>query len=391
MREAAVFGNALHVVVPMRAVPPFRGCARSRRNTGVAVTKVERSAPTLEDVFVSLIGRQRGCRRGRGHMRWHRLAAIARKEFIQIRRDPRSLLITVAMPSAALAGLRLRRAARREARPVYVFDREAARKARICSSAFKPREYFDVVKTVDNYRRDPGARRRPLPARARDPAGLLASGCATGGTVSVRRSSTPRDDNTRQSSHRLQRGRGPAVFSGRLQLEWLRRHGLPGAAAAALRSSRAPGTTKTSRAVTSSFPGVVALVMALIGALLTSLTIAREWERGTMEQLVSTPVTPLEIMFGKLVPYFVIGLFDAALCAGMASVVRRSVSRALDVFFLSSHSLSDRRLCHWGFSCRSIAKSQLAASQIALIATFLPAFCSPVSFFPSTKCRLSSN
>src|SRR5580693_4673512 len=61
-------------------------------------------------------------------------------------------------------------------------------------------------------------------------------------------------------------------------------------------------------------PGVVAIILSLVGAQLTSLTVAREWERGTMEQLISTPVTALEFMLGKLVPYFMIGLFDAAFC-----------------------------------------------------------------------------
>ena len=65
-------------------------------------------------------------------------------------------------------------------------------------------------------------------------------------------------------------------------------------------------------------PGVVALVIALVGAQLTSLTISREWERGTMELLVSTPVTPMELMIGKLLPYFVIGLLDAAFCLVVA-------------------------------------------------------------------------
>jgi ABC-type transport system involved in cytochrome c biogenesis permease component len=57
---------------------------------------------------------------------------------------------------------------------------------------------------------------------------------------------------------------------------------------------------------------VLALVMSVIGAFLTSLTIAREWERGSMEQLISTPVTAMEIMLGKLAPYFVLGMFDVA-------------------------------------------------------------------------------
>jgi ABC-2 type transport system permease protein len=65
-------------------------------------------------------------------------------------------------------------------------------------------------------------------------------------------------------------------------------------------------------------PGVLALVMSVIGAFLTSLTIAREWERGTMEQLISTPVTAMEIMLGKLAPYFVLGMIDTVISALIA-------------------------------------------------------------------------
>ena len=75
-------------------------------------------------------------------------------------------------------------------------------------------------------------------------------------------------------------------------------------------------------------PGVLALVMSVIGAFLTSLTIAREWERGSMEQLISTPVSAMEIMLGKLAPYFVLGMFDVAVCAVIAiALVPRAVSR----------------------------------------------------------------
>ncbi len=59
-------------------------------------------------------------------------------------------------------------------------------------------------------------------------------------------------------------------------------------------------------------PGLVAVIMMIIAAMLTSLTIAREWERGTMEQLAATPVTPLEVVLGKLLPYLAIGLVDVA-------------------------------------------------------------------------------
>jgi ABC-2 type transport system permease protein len=121
-------------------------------------------------------------------------------------------------------------------------------------------------------------------------------------------------------------------------------------------------------------PGVVALVMAVVGTFLTSLTIAREWERGTMEQLISTPVTPMEIMLGKLAPYMAIGLFDTCVCAAMGVWWFGVPFRGhLSVFFLSSIMFLTVVLS-MGYFFSVVAKTQLAASQISLLATFLPAF-----------------
>jgi len=121
-------------------------------------------------------------------------------------------------------------------------------------------------------------------------------------------------------------------------------------------------------------PGVLALVMSVIGAFLTSLTIAREWERGTMEQLISTPVTPLEIMMGKLLPYFAIGMFDVIVCALIALYWFHVPFRGSFATLLLSSAMFMIVVLSLGFFISVIAKNQLAASQIALIATFLPAF-----------------
>jgi ABC-2 type transport system permease protein len=121
-------------------------------------------------------------------------------------------------------------------------------------------------------------------------------------------------------------------------------------------------------------PGVLALVMSVIGAFLTSLTIAREWERGTMEQLISTPVTPFEIMFGKLVPYFAIGMIDVLVCALIALYWFHVPFRGSFATLLISSLMFMIVVLSMGFFISVIAKSQLAASQLALLATFLPAF-----------------
>jgi ABC-2 type transport system permease protein len=121
-------------------------------------------------------------------------------------------------------------------------------------------------------------------------------------------------------------------------------------------------------------PGVVAIVMAVIGSFLTSLTIAREWERGTMEQLISTPVTSLEVMIGKLVPYFLIGMLDTGLCAGMGVWWFHVPFRGQWSVFLISSTLFLMVVLSLGYVISVVARSQLAASQAALLATFLPAF-----------------
>jgi ABC-2 type transport system permease protein len=129
-------------------------------------------------------------------------------------------------------------------------------------------------------------------------------------------------------------------------------------------------------------PGVVAMVMAVVGAFLTSLTIAREWERGTMEQLISTPVGRMEIEIGKLTPYFAIGMVDTAVCA-LAAVYWFDVPfRGSWIVLFGSSALFLIVVLSLGYLISVVAKSQLAASQLALMATFLPTFLLSGFLFP---------
>ena len=121
-------------------------------------------------------------------------------------------------------------------------------------------------------------------------------------------------------------------------------------------------------------PGLIAVIMMVIAALLTSLTFAREWERGTMEQLISTPVTQSELILGKLIPYFLIGIIDMALSVVMAVYL-------FDVPFKGSlpilAAISSAFLfgaLGLGIVISIVTKSQLVSSQIAMVVTFLPAF-----------------
>jgi ABC-2 type transport system permease protein len=121
-------------------------------------------------------------------------------------------------------------------------------------------------------------------------------------------------------------------------------------------------------------PGLVAVIMMVVAAMLTSLTIAREWERGTMEQLAATPVTRAEVVLGKLLPYVVIGMADVAVSA-LAGVFlfdvpfrgNAALLAVLSFFFLLG-------ALGMGMFISAIARSQLLATQLAMLATFLPAY-----------------
>jgi ABC-2 type transport system permease protein len=116
------------------------------------------------------------------------------------------------------------------------------------------------------------------------------------------------------------------------------------------------------------------VIMMVIAAMLTSLTIAGEWERGTMEQLVATPVSRLEVVVGKLLPYLAIGLIDVAL-AVILGVFLFGVPFRGNVLLLGVLSTAFLTgALGLGIFISAVARNQLLATQMAMIATYLPAF-----------------
>lgn len=121
-------------------------------------------------------------------------------------------------------------------------------------------------------------------------------------------------------------------------------------------------------------PGLIAVNMTLIGALLTAMVMAREWERGTLEALMVTPVSILEILLGKLIPYFIMGMGGMALSVIMAvGVFAVPLRGSLGVLVLTSSVFLLVSL-GIGLFISIVARNQFVAGQIAIIVTFLPAF-----------------
>ena len=121
-------------------------------------------------------------------------------------------------------------------------------------------------------------------------------------------------------------------------------------------------------------PGVVAVIMTLIGALLTALLMAREWERGTMEALLVTPVSMLEILAGKIFPYFMLGMGGLALSVTMSVQLFEVPLRGSIWALLLGSSLFLLTALGMGLFISTVTRIQFVAAQVAIIATFLPAF-----------------
>ncbi len=121
-------------------------------------------------------------------------------------------------------------------------------------------------------------------------------------------------------------------------------------------------------------PGLIAVIMTLIGAMLTAMVIAREWERGTMEALIVSPVKIQEILLGKVIPYFVLGMGGMALSVAMAIFIFHVPLRGSFLALTGGSALFMLTAIFMGLLISQAAGSQFVAGQIAIVVTFLPAF-----------------
>lgn len=121
-------------------------------------------------------------------------------------------------------------------------------------------------------------------------------------------------------------------------------------------------------------PGLIALILMIIGALMTSLTLAREWEMGTMEQLLSTPLRPAELALGKMSAYFALGVIDMLLTIVVGVGIFRVPQHGSYIFLLITGCLFLIGALFWGMLISALTRSQLVAYQLAMLTSFLPAF-----------------
>lgn len=121
-------------------------------------------------------------------------------------------------------------------------------------------------------------------------------------------------------------------------------------------------------------PGLTGVIMMAICSVMTALSVSKEKETGTLEQLISTPITSLELLVGKLVPYLAVGLVDLTLVVGAAVLIFGVPFRGSYIYLFITSLIFLIGSLSWGLFVSVVAKSQLQASQISMISAFLPSF-----------------
>lgn len=304
-------------------------------------------------------------------MRLRRLRAIAVKEMLQIWRDPRSLMIALLMPFTQMFLLGYGVTLDIQHIPVCTFDREASQNSQALLKRFGASRYFAIVRNVATYPElvDAIDRADCKIAVVIPPDFSERLNDAHAATVQAILDAT--DDNTAN----IALGYAFAVvssYSAEVMLAVVDRLGLGLQQAQPMTVQSRVWFNEDLDSRNFIIPGVVALIMALVGAQLTSLTISREWERGTMELLISTPVTPGEVMAGKLAPYLVLGWVDAASCLALASLWFGVPLRGTVFTLFVTTSLFLITVLAVGYLLSVLIRSQIGASQIALLVTMLP-------------------
>jgi ABC-2 type transport system permease protein len=295
-----------------------------------------------------------------------RLLAVARKEVLQLRRDTRSLILAFLLPVLLLVLFGY--AISWDVRNIHtaVLDGDRSARSRELIDAFRASGYFTIVERLERPARigelfDRGTAQVVFVI----PPGFAAD-LAAGRTAPVQAVVDGSDANTATIV---------LAYSDAIVRTWSSRVQLQGV-------SLAPPVTAESRVWYNEellsrnmiVPGLVAVIMMIIAALLTSLTLAREWERGTMEQLAATPVSRAEVVLGKLLPYLGIGLTDVVVSTVLGTVLFDVPFRGSPVLLMVLSFFFLTGALGLGIFISAVAKSQVLATQIAMIATFLPAF-----------------
>ncbi len=309
-----------------------------------------------------------------------RIGAIAGKEWLQIRRDTRSLILALVAPALLIMLFGYALTVDVTNVSIAVLDRDKSALSRKFLEQFSHTEYLRVYRYIDTYDEadrliDAGdiamALVLPVGFEKRFKAGknvevqLLADGSdSTSATVAM--------------------GYVKAIinnFNLSVKSDELKRIGISNVRMPVEIKSRILYNPEL-QSKNFIIPGLLVLVLAIISALIASLTISREWERGTMETLITTPVRGFEVIAGKLVPYLFIGLFDVIVTLALGYFVFGVPLKGsfTELYLVSLLFLIGTSLL--GMMISSATKVQVLSVQVAMVVTYLPSFILSGFIFP---------
>ena len=305
-------------------------------------------------------------------MKWIRVWAIARKEFTHIIRDPRSLGMAIAIPMLLLVLFGSALTLDVDNVPLAIWDQSQSPASRELVSQFAASRYFSIRAQVRNYPQI----ERAIDVRAALMALIIptdfARRVASGREAPVQAIVDGSDSNTATVAI----GYAETVVRGYSQAVALREMQRTAGRSVSGGIDFEPRVWFNADMQSKNYiiPGLIAVVMSVIAALLTSLTVAREWETGTMEQLISTPVKGSEIVLGKLLPYFGLGMLDVLLAVVMGEFLFHVPLRGSVALLFAMAAIFLAGALSLGMVISIVTRSQLLASQLAMVLTFLPSF-----------------
>ncbi len=295
-----------------------------------------------------------------------RVRAMMVKEFAQILRDPSTFLIALAMPLLQLFLFGYAISLDTSGTRIAMVMEDSSAPALALVQTYKASPYFKV-----DLVRDRSIARRLMIGSEISAMIVLPQDFG----AAVKRGAMPPiqivTDGSQPNTAQFVASQAQGVFQ-----SWAANEGLPDAVAKAQQIEISPRYWFNPGLKSRYFlvPGAIAIVMTMIGTLLTALVVAREWERGTMEAIMATPVTMAEFVASKILPYYVLALASMTLCTVIAVTMFGVPFRGsiLALYVIASAFLMPA--LGLGLFISSATKNQFVASQLALLASFLPTF-----------------
>ena len=305
-------------------------------------------------------------------MSYRRLRAILVKELHHIVRDRRSLIMALAMPVMMLLLFGVALSLDVDHIPTLVYDQDGSPASRDLIRQFEGSRYFDVRGLADNYAAiERGIDRSDILIGVVIPR-TYSRDVAAGREAPVQIVLDGSDSNTASIALGYVEGlvRNYSL-SVRNRMQNMRGGG---SAVAPVSAELRVWYNSSLESKNYVVPGLIAVILMIIAALLTSLTIAREWEMGTMEQVISTPLRPAEMVLGKMLAYFLVGLADSTIAVLVGVFVFTVPFRGSVVLLIVSTCIFLFGALFWGIFVSAAAKTQLQAYQMGILSSFLPAF-----------------